>query len=165
MLKLFSFVILSLFAFNAHAVEEWKGEPTSGNMQLSVLSGLGSYTKHGGFSLVGGAGFKVAPNGFLDDVNEVGVMEFQLGHTFVEGNDPWPYSFHFRWDFQKNIDWTFFALGGLGGHFGSDHVFSNEWVIHPRFGVGAIWSPFVERASVRFELDADKALVGMQFDF
>lgn len=145
--------------------EAWKGEPSASNVQLSLQGGVDGYRTNNGFAFLGGAAFKAIPNGLLDDVNEVGFFEVQLGHTFLDGGDPWPYSVHFRWDFQRNIDWTFYALGGLGGHFGDVHAFDADWAVHPRFGIGTLWSPFVENMSIRAEVAADRATAGVQFSF
>lgn len=149
-------LVLAANAFGAP--KDFKGEAPSQNFHLGAMGGIGVIDSRVGASFQGTAAVKVMNRGFADDINNQLFVEAQFGPLFVAGTTAFQYSFHLRWDFIKDYDWTFYGLGGLGGVItgpsytpiaAGPTVASS--IFYPRFGVGAMWGLF-EFVSIRFEL-------------
>ncbi len=153
------FLVATLVVSSAFAVEkDFKGLPPAQRFNLGVMNGLGVVDSRPGYSLLGTVAINVMQRGFANDINNQVFIEGAFGPLFVAGSTAFQYSFHLRWDFVKDLDWTFYAVGGLGGV-----ITSNEYspipggpksassIFYPRFGLGAIWGLF-ETISLRAEL-------------
>src|SRR4051812_17989063 len=112
-----AFLLLAFpFIVSAHAAEDWKGDPDPAQVHFGALLGLGVIDSNAGFAVLGTASKKIVQHGFSPDINNSVSIETQLGPLFVSGGTAFAYSAHLRWDFEKDLDWTFYALGGLAGH-------------------------------------------------
>src|SRR5690349_16359031 len=99
--------------------EPWKGKPYDFKFNLSVMAGAGIIGSQVGFGLNGLVAFKIDHDGFLDDINDQVFLELSGGPVFMQGSTLGAWSAHLRWDFHKNETWSFYAIGGFGGNFGS----------------------------------------------
>lgn len=154
-LRFFLGLICCLGSLSVNA-DDWKGAPAAGDGGFGGLVGMGLIDSSTGFALIGSASKKILHSGFVPDITNSVSMEGQLGPVFLPRSTAWHYSAHLRWDFEKDVNWTFYALGGVGGNVLS--VSSSSRVeVFPRFGVGAFWkmSPLINwRAEVSHELIA-----------
>ncbi len=150
-------------AVQPQVVEPWKGPPAPRNFTLGVLTGMGIRDGSTGFSLMGNAGFKIAHEGFLPDVNDQAFIETEMGALWVSAGSAFTYSLHLRWDFERDATWTFFAMGGLGGTI-TGQALGSSWRLAPRFGAGAFWR-LDPKFHVRFEIAADVIGTGINVEF
>ena len=157
---LFSVLILSASAL---AAEDWKGQSPDHDFQLGGLVGLGVIDSSGGAAVLGTLAKRIAPHGFIPEINNVAWIEAEVGPLFTSGTAAFFYSTHVRLDFIKDETWTYYFLGGLGGNIQSSKL-GGHFELYPRFGMGALWdvgAPFKIRAEVSHELIA----VGVTFSF
>jgi hypothetical protein len=144
--------------------EDWKGQPSTSQGSFSGLLGLSVLDDYRpAFALIGAASKKIIDRGFVPDVNDSVSIEVEMGPAFALGGVAFVYSAHLRWDFIYNSDWTFYALGGLGGSVQGD-TFGNHFILLPRIGAGAIWS-ITEAIGIRAELSHELIVVGATFPF
>ncbi|MDR3606890.1 MAG: hypothetical protein P4M08_05850 [Oligoflexia bacterium] len=142
--------------------EDWKGSANPSDFNFSALGGIGVIDDyHAGFSLIGAVAKKILDRGFVPDINNQVFIEGEIGPVFVAGNTAWFYSVHGRWDFTLNPDWTFYALGGVGGSAQGSGLGSHT-VFFPRIGAGAMMS-INEQVALRFELSHELIVVGGVF--
>ncbi len=78
---------------------------------------------------------------------------------FIAGGTGLQWSGHLRWDFNKDEDWTFYGLGGIGGA-----VRSPTTEFYPRFGIGTIWYLW-ETIALRAELSHEFMGAGINVAF
>lgn len=136
------------------AAEDWKGQPADHDYQLGALTGLGVIDSSGGAAVLGTVARRIAPHGFIPDINNVAWIEAEVGPLFTSGTSAFFYSAHLRLDFTKDDTWTFYAIGGLGGNIQSSKL-GGHFELYPRFGIGAFWdvgAPFKIRGEVSHEL-------------
>lgn len=120
--------------------ESWKGPADNAEVHFGALTGLGIIDFNPGFVLLGTASKKIVKNGFVpDDITNSVSIETALGPLFVASTAVFSYSLHLRWDFEKNQNWTFYALGGAGGYIAGDSFGSNNFMLFPRFGIGTFF--------------------------
>lgn len=140
------------------AQKAFKGESPSQNFHVGGMAGIGVIDSRVGASFQGTAAVKIMNRGFVDDINNQLFVEAAFGPLLLSGSTVFQYSFHLRWDFIKDLDWTFYALGGFGGMItGSSYSPAPPApgravsYFYPRFGLGAMWGLF-EMVSLRAEL-------------
>jgi hypothetical protein len=148
---------------SASSHEDWKGDPDSSEVHLGVLSGIGILDEQIGFVLRGTASKKIVHHGFVSDLNDSVSLETEMGPLFVSGSSAFVYSLHLRWDFQKDANWTIYALGGVGGAITSAALLS-RFTLLPRFGVGAFYH-VNELFMIRGEISHDMIGAGVTFPF
>jgi len=166
----FLLLLAGFLSINALGAEKaFKGESPTYQFTVGGLTGVGVVDSRMGYSLLGTAAVKVINRGFADDLNNQVFLEAAFGPLFVAGTTAFQYSFHLRWDFVKDEDWTFYALGGLGGVItGSTYSpvaagpTKASSMFYPRFGIGAMWGLF-EVASLRAELSHELIALGVVF--
>jgi hypothetical protein len=165
--------VLSLVSLKALAepygagAEDWKGPLSIKEWSIAALPGLGVINSTGGFTLQGVLAKRILEHGFAPDINNQVFIEVQAGPFFSGPGSAFLFSTHLRWDFTLNTDWSFYAIGGLGGNVASDS-FGNQWQLLPRFGVGSVLN--IERQTglplgIRAELSRELIGVGVQFGF
>lgn len=118
--------------------EDYKSYHPDHRFTLGVSGGLGLVDTSGGFTLIGNAATQIVKSGFIPDIVNPVFLEVEFGPLFTSGTTVWMYSTHLRWDFVKDQDWTFFAIGGFGGNIVTEKI-GDRVAFHPRFGVGAFY--------------------------
>lgn len=142
--------------------EDYKSVHPENNFTFGASTGMGIVDTHAGFALIGNVAAKVVKDGFIPDIVNPVFLEVEFGPTFVSGATFWQYSTHLRWDFVKDAKWTLFALGGLGGNFGSNR-YGDRVALYPRFGVGAFYA--LDTMDLRFEFSHEMMTVGASVPF
>jgi hypothetical protein len=158
-----AFLVLTNLA-TARADEDFKGQPNPQQFTVGAAAGLGIVDGNGGFALIGSAAKKIIDRGFAPDINNQVFVELELGTAVRSGPDSFVYGAHLRWDFEKDAEWTFFAIGGLGGNVTDQAgTIGEHWELFPRFGAGAFWRPawLPPNLSVRGELSHELTVVGV----
>jgi hypothetical protein len=145
------------------SAEDWKGKPESAEWTVSALTGLGIVNATPGFAIMGAAAKKIVDHGFVPDINNSVWIETELGPVIAKGSAAFQFSGHLRWDFVQNQDWTFYALGGLGGSSTGEKL-GDKFEFYPRFGAGALWKIFAD-FDIRGEVSHELVVVGAQFGF
>jgi hypothetical protein len=141
--------------------EDWKTPGLPPLYHFGALTGLGVIDHYGGFTLLGTASMTVMDRGFAPDISNSVAVELEAGPMFTSSHAAFWYSAHLRWDFQKDEDWTFYALGGLAGNDTPDSL-GGHFEIWPRFGIGTIWR--IDAAiSLRAELSHEFMGLGISF--
>jgi hypothetical protein len=140
-------------AIEKSTTEFWKGKAPDRTATLGAMLGLGIYDGSAGFQISPNAAFKVAHEGWLEDINDQLLLELQMGPLFVKSSSVFTYSIHLRWDFERDVNWTFYPIGGLGGSI-SSKTLGSQWRLAPRFGLGAFWR-FHPKFHARFEVTHD----------
>lgn len=148
----------------AGAVEDWKGTSPTNEFTLGAHTGLAIINDQAGFAVLASAAKKIMNRGFVPDINDQLFVELQIGPVFVQSTTALFCGMHLRWDFYKDDDWSFFALGGLGITQTSSGfpTGGSQSQVYPRFGVGAVWS-FADIVAVRLELSHEFIGAGLQF--
>lgn len=149
--------IASAAAASASASEDWKGQEDPRTMGVGVLTGLGIIDNRAGFALLGSVAGKIVTNGFVPEITNSVWAEAELGSLFGTGSTLFTYGAHLRWDFEKNADWTLYALGGVGGN-----ISEGRFPFFPRFGLGAFHSI---TDSVRLRGEVSHELIAFGFAF
>lgn len=129
---------------------------------LGVSGGFGLVDTSGGFALIGHAATRIAKDGFIPDIVNPVFLEVGFGPLFTSGTTVWMYSLHMRWDFVKNSNWTWFAIGGFGGNI-TNEEFGDRVAFHPRFGVGAFYE--TEFLTYRADFSHELITVGVSYPF
>jgi len=145
--------------------EDWKGLLSTHEWSFAAMPGLGVINSTGGFTLQGALAKRILEQGFAPEINNQVFIEVQAGPFFSSPGSAFLFSTHLRWDFTLNSDWSFYALGGLGGNVTSAS-FGNQWQLLPRFGTGSVLN--LERQTrlpigIRAELSREFIVVGVQF--
>lgn len=164
----------SLFAMAANAAptvikpevtthEDYKSFNPNHTVTLGISGGLGLIDTTEGFTLIGSAGARLVPDGFIPDIVNPVFLELQFGPMFARGTTMWMYSTHLRWDFVKDSTWTLFALGGFGGNITDSAPFGNRVAFHPRFGVGSFYD--IGSLVFRFDFSHEVITAGVSYPF
>jgi len=145
--------------------EDWKWPASTHEWTAAIQPGVGFINASTGFTLQGALAKKILHQGFAPDINNQVFIELQMGPYTSGGASAILFSTHLRWDFMLNADWTFYALGGLGGNKASDGL-GGKFQLLPRFGAGAVLD--IERQThapigLRGELSRELISVGVQF--
>jgi len=146
----------------AHA-DDWKGESKPEDFSAGLLTGLGIIDGTSGYALIGTFSRKIIPHGFIPDIANSVSIEGVVGPVFIPGLTAWLYGAHLRWDFVKDINWTFYGLGGLGGNITSPAT-GSRFELTPRFGVGTFFQ-ITEVIRGRAEVTHDGVTLGVNFLF
>lgn len=156
-LILIPLLLISTFAF---AAEDWKGTSDPSQLDFGGMAGLGNLGGSAGFTAVGTLSKKIVAEGFIADINDSASIEIQIGPVFLQTHTPFFYSGLLRWDFKKDENIGFYAIGGIGG-FTAGQVVGTGATIFPRFGVGVMWDVFKGPIVVRGELSHELITVGI----
>jgi hypothetical protein len=145
--------------------EDWKWPLAEHEWTAAVLPGVGIINNSAGFALQGAIAKKIMHQGFAPDINNQVFVEVQAGPYTTGGGSALLFSTHLRWDFALNGDWTFYALGGLGGNITGERL-GDQFQLLPRFGVGGVLD--IERQThapigIRGELSRELIGIGVQF--
>lgn len=143
--------------------EDWKGESDISEGSFGVINGLGIINSSTGYTLIGTVSKKIITNGFIPDLSNSVSIEGLFGPVFLSGVTGWLYSAHLRWDFEKDVNWAFFAVGGLGGNVVSQNNHT-DFILSPRFGVGAFWK-VTPQIKIRGDIAHDLVTVGINVPF
>jgi hypothetical protein len=156
------FLLLMPQAFSAETskvVEDWKGPLDESVLSFGGMTGVGLINGNAGFGFLGTVSKKIMKQGFVPDISNSTSLELALGPVFFSRFSAFTYSFHLRWDFEKDAQWGFYALGGLGGN-----VIQSSSEFYPRFGVGAFYKTS-GLMNVRMELSHEWMGVGIVVPF
>jgi len=145
------------------STEDWKGRPSDDLYTVGAQFGVGEFNGSIGFMPLATGAVKIVHQGFAPDINNQVFVELALGPFFVEGEVAFSYGAHLRWDFVKDLRWTFYGIGGLGGLIAGDAL-GNAWRLYPRFGVGAFFALFNE-VWLRAEISHEFTGVGAVYRF
>jgi len=145
--------------------EDWKWPAAEHEWTAAVIPGVGMINNSGGFALQGAFAKKWVHQGFAPEINNQVFVEVQAGPYTTGGGSALMFSTHLRWDLTLNGDWTFYALGGLGGNVTSERL-GDQFQVLPRFGVGGVLD--IERQTgvpigIRGELSRELIGIGVQF--
>jgi hypothetical protein len=138
---------------------DWKTPGLPPLYNFGVMSGLGVIDSYGGVAILGTASLTVLDRGFVPDISNSVATEIEAGPMITSGHGAFWYSLHMRWDFQKDNDWTFYALAGLAGN-GTPSSLGGHFEIWPRFGAGAIYK-LTSFVSVRGEISHEFTGIGI----
>ncbi len=158
MRKMFLLFFLSLATVGV-AAEDWRGPSPGHELTVGGLSGLAMVDGAVGFALLGNAGIKLLKRGFIPNVNDQVFLESDVGPVFFSGSTDLFVDAHLRWDFHRDEDWTFYALGGIEGLFTMNGLLGHSQV-NPRFGIGTIWEPW-QGIAVRAEVSDELLALGI----
>jgi hypothetical protein len=153
----------SAVASPSSSAEDWKGESESASFHFGGLAGLGTLDSKAGFALLGTASKKIIHRGFVSDINDSVSIEVQGGPMRIMSSWSFHYSFHLRWDFQKDAKWTLYAIGGFGGDITSQDL-GDRFILLPRFGIGSFYR-LNDRMSLRSELSREQIVLGVTLPF
>ncbi len=137
--------------------EEWKNPSQSLPFLVSFLAGLGFVGSNAGSSFLLNGSYQFLPEGFIPGIADALALEGGLG-VYAPTTTRLLYGLQLRWDFEKNADWTFYAVGGVGGA----RPFS--LALAPQFGVGGFWKAW-RSAQVRFEVSSRMLGAGVSLPF
>lgn len=139
--------------------DPWKGAPYNHPFDLHGGLGLGIFEGNAGLSFLFGIGVEIAHEGFIGDgINDQAYLELTTGPVILSNTvDPWVYSLHLRWDFHLDVDWTYYALGGFSGSFGT-----GVGRFFPRFGAGIV-KHLTQELGVRGEVSHEWIMVAVTF--
>ncbi len=143
--------------------EDWKGPLLERDWGVGFVGGLGLIEPKYGVALQAQVSKRIIPGGFIPDLTNPVFVEFSAGPVFVSGNAPFTFSGHLRWDFEKNSEWVFFALGGLGGQITGPEL-GDRSLLYVRLGVGAFYH-LQHNMSLRMEVSHELMGAGLAFDF
>jgi len=156
---------LAVRGVRAEAAEDFKGTTPYHVLDLGMMGGLGTFGHDAGFATIGTVALRILEHGFIpDEINDQVFVELQLGPEFMGGETAWFTSAHLRWDFPKDDDWTFYALGGVAGNITNSTGGRNRVTVLPRVGVGAMWV-FDPRIGLRAEVSHELLGAGLSIRF
>lgn len=150
-------------ATNPDEAEPWKGRPSEREWGLGVLAGMATVDGTVGLATLGTAAKKIVHHGFVPDLNNQVFIETQIGPLFVSSEVGVQYSAHLRWDFQKDEEWIFYGLAGLGGLVIDLGAAGTSWRVYPRTGIGTLWK-VGHQLRLRGELSHELIGLGVVFD-
>lgn len=167
-LVLISLVSISFsISHSSYAAENWKGKTESPPFEVGGMLGMNLFGDDINWSVLGTGAYLIVPEGWVDDIDERIWAELELGPSFFSAGGlkktGLQYSGHIRWDFTFNQEWTFYALGGLGGYYLPEN-FGSHLTVAPRFGMGAQYQsklPMMFRGEFSHEFIG----VGLSFNF
>ena len=162
-IELVLFLSVIWIGFSANRVvyaEDWKGKPEESVLSLGALTGVGLVDQGSGLALFGTISKKIINHGFISEITDSVSVEGALGPVLLSGGTAMVYSVHLRWDFEKDQNWTLYALGGVGGNVLTGR--SSEF--YPRFGIGAFYK-MAGPLNGRVELSHEAILVGLNVPF
>jgi hypothetical protein len=159
-LPLFLMGLFSMSSF-ADSSLEFKGEPPYLQGTWGLVSGIGSLNSTLGLAIIGTVAKTILQNGFVPEINNQVFLEAEVGPLLTHRGTALIYSGHLRWDFNRNAEWSFFGLGGLGGVVSGENL-GNAWQLFPRFGVGAFWK-IRKELILRAELSHELIVAGVSF--
>jgi hypothetical protein len=119
------------------ATADFKGKDDTSEFGVGALAGMGILDNHAGFALLPTLAKKIVNRGFVPDITNNVWIEVEAGPLFVSGGTAFTYSAHLRWNFDKDAQWTLYALGGLGGDVTGASL-GDRFELYPRFALGAI---------------------------
>ena len=163
---LFLFLSVVWIGFSTGRVvhaEDWKGVPEESVLSLGGLAGLGIIDELSGFTMLGTLSKKIVNHGFAPDITNSVSVEVEFGPVLLAVGTALAYSFHLRWDFEKDKDWTLYALGGVGGNV-LNVTSRNRGEVYPRFGIGAFYK-MSGPLNARVELSHELIGVGINVPF
>lgn len=167
MKKLWIALLLTLAFSQSSFAENWKGHTDTSPIELGTMGGMSLYGSKASWSWLGTAAVLIQPDGWIEDIDERVWAEIQLGPTFFSLNGlnqaGMQYSAHLRWDFTYDQDWTFYALGGLGGYY-LPSMLGGTMTVHPRFAGGAEFQTKLAMV-FRMELSHEFIGAGVAFNF
>lgn len=150
------------------AVEsDWNWPLPTHDWTLGAVPGVATINTNTGFSIQFAAARKLINKGFAPDISNQVFAEIQAGPFTSSGGSALLYSAHLRWDLILNSDWTFYALGGLGGS-KTGASLGNDFQLLPRFGIGALLDLQKQThlpLALRGELSRELIGIGAQFRF
>ena len=155
-LRFWLFFIFFLSSFFSVQAESWKTYSESSSVLISSLAGLGFVGSRAGPSFLFNGSYQFLPEGLIPGIADAFSLETGLGFC-LPVHPPAFYALHLRWDFEKDGDWTFYAVGGMGGA-PSASVLS----FAPHFGVGGFWKG-LKIPQVRFEFSSRMLGAGVGF--
>ncbi|MEO5970563.1 MAG: hypothetical protein ABIQ95_11600 [Bdellovibrionia bacterium] len=161
-IKLFLFISVVCAEFSVGSVvhaEDWKGAPEESVLSLGAMAGLGVIDATSGFTIFGTLSKKIVNHGFVPDITNSVSVEGGFGPVILSSGTATAYSIHLRWDFEKDKDWTLFAMGGLGGN-----VLNGRGEFFPRFGIGAFYK-MSGPLNARFEISHEAIAAGINVPF
>lgn len=162
-LHVLSLGILMLGSSTQARAEDWKGTPAHPMVRLSALTGLGVLDSRIGLPLAFMASGRVIEHGFIGDLNDSVSAEALIGPLWVEGRTAWNWGARLRWDFEKDANWTIYALGGVGGHITPSSL-GSRFTFLPHFGIGLFYR-IHSLFDVRAEVSHDLIAAGVSFPF
>jgi hypothetical protein len=154
------------FGFSTTSVvyaEDWKGVSEESVLSLGGMAGLAVIDATSGFTVLGTVSKKIVTHGFVPDITNSVSVEGAVGPVFLSVGTAVAYSIHLRWDFEKDKDWTLYALGGLGGNVLTASG-SSRGEAFPRFGIGAFYK-MSGPLNARVELSHELIAVGINVPF
>jgi len=146
-------------ATSGNSDADWKTPGLPPLYNFGAMSGLGVIDSYGGVTFLGTASLTVLDRGFIPDISNSVATEIEAGPMITSGHGAFWYSLHMRWDFQKDNDWTFYALAGLAGN-GTPSSLGGHFEIWPRFGAGAIYK-LTSFVSIRGEISHEFTGIGI----
>jgi len=156
-------LVLALCTSNALATSDFKGEPPTREFTSGGMAGVGQVYSEFGFAVIGSVAKKILNKGFVPDINNQVFVELQGGPLFINKSTLAVYSAHLRWDFVKDINWTLYGIGGLGGSVGKlVEGGKSEFVLNPRFAAGAFVS-ITSFIALRLEASSQWTTLGVSF--
>jgi hypothetical protein len=160
-----------LFLPSGKAAEAWKGNAPKYANLFSANLGANLFGTTVALAPVFSYGFLVNEQGWLDDIDESIYLEGQVGPLIFERPDGetrkkvgWFYSLHLRWEFFYDNAFSLYALGGVAGMFGPEYL-GSVFVIHPRLGLGLVYSFDGGPLAFKGELSQDLLTAGLQIAF
>jgi hypothetical protein len=135
------------------SAEPWKGKPYENQFNAGALAGVGIVDGNVGFALQGTAAIQLLRHGFINDINDQVQLEVQAGPLLKTGT-AFQGSLLMRWDFNKDLDWTLYGLGGVG-----TALATGVTQFYPRFGAGFLWY-LGETVALRLEVSHELVAVG-----
>ncbi len=141
--------------------ELWKGKLSDRDWEVGGIAGLALVEPNYGISLQAQISKRLFADGWVEDITNPVSIEISAGPAFVKGHSPFILSTQLRWDFERDEDWTLFAIGGLGAQFTGVEL-GDRSLVHLRFGVGA-FRRLDERLRLRMEASHEILGVGVTY--
>lgn len=141
--------------------ELWKGKLSDRDWEVGGIAGLALVEPNYGISLQAQISKRIFPDGWVEDITNPVSIEISAGPAFVKGHSPFTMATQLRWDFERDEDWTLFAVGGLGAQFTGVEL-GDRSLVHLRFGVGA-FKRLDERMRLRMEASHEVLGVGVTY--
>jgi hypothetical protein len=141
--------------------EDWKGPLSDRDWEVGGIAGLALVEPNYGIALQAQISKRLFSEGWVEDITNPVSIEMSAGPAFVKGHSPFILATQLRWDFERDQDWTLFAVGGLGAQFTGPEL-GDRSLVHLRFGVGA-FKRLDERLRLRMEASHEVLGVGVTY--
>ena len=141
--------------------ENWKGKLSDRDWEVGGIAGLALIEPNYGIALQAQISKRLFSEGWVEDITNPVAIEISFGPAFVKGHAPFTLATQLRWDFERDQEWTFFAVGGLGAQFTGAEL-GDRSLVHLRFGVGA-FKQLDERLRLRMEASHEVLGVGVTY--